>query len=165
MNAFKKLQYRTMANFFRGAMVLHPFNPDENWCVEIFMAWTRHPTVMISENYRERVELFMSCAEVKSGLQKLNCESNFKMTLVLEQFILAQTPAANPIPVVDNNLVGANFFYFELKCIAKTNSAFSPNSLQCLTEFLTIKICTWWKKISNSLIRYWLPFIGKMLGL
>jgi len=52
------------------------FSLDENWCSNIFMGLNQAPITVMIENYRSGLlwKLFMSCPEIKNGLQKLSEE-------------------------------------------------------------------------------------------
>ena len=80
MNALKNY-YRNYGKFLWGAYGFYDsFSFDYNWCSEIFMGLNQAPVTVMIENYRSGLlwKLFMSCAEVKNGLQKLNLESPAK---------------------------------------------------------------------------------------
>ncbi|HEX5150532.1 MAG TPA: glycan-binding surface protein [Parafilimonas sp.] len=76
-----KNYYNNYGKFLWGAYGFYDsFNLDENWCSEIFMGLNQAPITVMIENYRSGLlwKLFMSCPEVKSGLQKLSSESPVK---------------------------------------------------------------------------------------
>jgi len=56
------------------------FDPTNNWCSEIYMGLNQAPMTVMIENYRTGLiwKLFMSSAEIKEGLKKLNAASNTK---------------------------------------------------------------------------------------
>ena len=56
------------------------FDPTNNWCSEIYMGLNQAPMTVMIENYRTGLiwKLFMSGAEIKEGLKKLNAASNTK---------------------------------------------------------------------------------------
>ena len=66
--------YRNYGSFLWGEYGFRDaFNLEENWCSEIFMGLNQAPITVMIENYRTGLlwKLFMSCPEVKDGLQKL----------------------------------------------------------------------------------------------
>jgi hypothetical protein len=72
-----KNYYFNYGKFLWGAYGFYDsFSPDENWCSEIFMGLNQAPITVMIENYRSGLlwKLFMSCPEVKNGLQKLSEE-------------------------------------------------------------------------------------------
>jgi len=56
------------------------FDLTNNWCSEIYMGLNQAPITVMIENYRSGLiwKLFMSNADIKNGLQKLNDETNSK---------------------------------------------------------------------------------------
>ena len=76
MNALQNY-YFNYGKFLWGTYGFYDsFSPDENWCSEIFMGLNQAPITVMIENYRSGLlwKLFMSCPEVKNGLQRLSEE-------------------------------------------------------------------------------------------
>jgi hypothetical protein len=72
-----KNYYFNYGKFLWGAYGFYDsFNLNENWCSDIFMGLNQAPITVMIENYRSGLlwKLFMSCDEVKNGLQKLSEE-------------------------------------------------------------------------------------------
>jgi hypothetical protein len=70
-----KNYYFNYGKFLWGAYGFYDsFSPDENWCSNIFMGLNQAPVTVMIENYRTGLlwKLFMSCDEIKNGLQKLS---------------------------------------------------------------------------------------------
>jgi len=72
-----KNYYNNYGEFLWGAYGFYDsFNLNENWCSEIFMGLNQAPITVMIENYRSGLlwRLFMSCPEIKSGLQELSLQ-------------------------------------------------------------------------------------------
>ena len=52
------------------------FNKTRSWCAQSYLAINQAPIILMIENYKTGLlwDLFMSCEEIKEGLQKLGFE-------------------------------------------------------------------------------------------
>ena len=77
MNALKHFYYDLGDKIWGEYGFVDAFNESKNWYAKSYLAIDQGPIIVMIENYRTGLlwKLFMSCLEVKKGLQKLGFES------------------------------------------------------------------------------------------
>ena len=77
MKALKYFYYNMGEKIWGEYGFVDAFNESQNWYAKSYLAIDQGPIIVMIENYRTGLlwKLFMSCPEVKNGLQKLGFES------------------------------------------------------------------------------------------
>jgi hypothetical protein len=78
MKAIKHFYYDLGNNVWGEYGFVDAFNETKNWYAKSYLAIDQGPEIVMIENYRTGLlwKLFMSCPEIKNGLQKLGFESS-----------------------------------------------------------------------------------------
>ena len=77
MAALRHLYARLGEKVYRKYGFIDGFNLSQNWFASSHLAIDQGPIIVMIENYRSNLlwDLFMSCAEIRAGLQRLGFES------------------------------------------------------------------------------------------
>lgn len=81
MKALKHFYYTLGDKIWGEYGFVDAFNETQNWYAKSYLAIDQGPIIVMIENYRTGLlwKLFMSCPEIKNGLQKLGFERNTKV--------------------------------------------------------------------------------------